>query len=257
MRTYINVMVRVTSLLLLAFAGCAGQRAAFRPTERVLAETSAGLAQAVYDLPRAQGRAGEAKLWTDGIYREGERTIAHVGFEIENTGEVPIVLDLAALRLGEVKTASGTRGELVPTKTTGSAEVKPHSVGIIETFFALPDDTQPRDIEEFRVIWSARIGEERHAEFTPFVRIARRDDERQYYVVPFSPFYPYPGFYRYGGYGYPLGLFEDCPLSYRYRLGYRFCPGLYPTYARPHRTVTPSSDGKPVDRPAKPHAEQK
>ena len=170
-------MLRATPLLLLAFAGCAGQRATFRPTERVLAETSQGFAQAVYDLPQAQGRAGEAKLWTDGVYREGDRTIAHVGFEIENTGDVPIVLDLGAVRLAQVKTAAGPRDDLAPARTTGAAEVKPHSVGVVETFFALPEDTKPRDIEEFRVIWSARVGEERRDEFTPFVRVARRDDE--------------------------------------------------------------------------------
>lgn len=169
--------------LALTLAGCAAQREYFRPTERAEAMTDSGYVEARYDVTTSQGRVGEVKLWSLGSYR-GEvngkaTTLVHVGFEIENAGNTPLVLDLPGLWLDTVRTDKGTFRGLRPVAWRGKHVAPPHSRARVDGYFALP--VQPQRVDAFDVRWNVRAGHEQYAQFTPFVEDEWTDTGYGYY----------------------------------------------------------------------------
>ncbi|HLU40533.1 MAG TPA: hypothetical protein VK081_14205, partial [Planctomycetota bacterium] len=82
-------MARIPLVLaLLCLAGCAATRRHFIPREGLNATSPRGWPAARYQLVIAGQSVGETKVWSEGAYRaevgDDERTILHVGFEIEN-----------------------------------------------------------------------------------------------------------------------------------------------------------------------------
>ncbi len=252
-------MRRFLYAALVLAAGCGAQVVQFRPTERVMAESAQGNAEAVYDLVGPQGRAGEAKIWTPGIRKQQGHAVVPVGIEIKNTGLIPISIDPDSLRLAGLKTSKGLTDVSVPTSTlTGATDVAPRSMGDIGLVFTLPGDIDPGDVQEFRVEWTAQIGPETYAQFTPFVQ---SPEAKGYYgdyygsaygyydgYWPFVPFYAgiWLG-YPFGGYGCPSWYAWDCAPAYYYGgpQHHRPVPAAPPPRYVPRRPILPVVAGSP------------
>jgi hypothetical protein len=195
-----------TSLLLLAASGCAAGVAEFRPTERAWGASRQGQEQAIYELNGPDGRAGEAKVWTGGIRKERGSVVADVAIELKNTGPIPLIIDVDSLRLSGVVAGDDVIDDVVPLKTAGNPEVAPRSVGGLRVLFELPGDLSPRDVTEFRLEWTVRIGADAYAQFTPFVRDPTAEGGYGYYDgYAFAPDYWGPGWGLGLGLGWGLG----------------------------------------------------
>ncbi|HET6336634.1 MAG TPA: hypothetical protein VFG30_25600 [Polyangiales bacterium] len=200
-------------LLLMVASGCAYNRQYFRPTERVRGQTMQGYPESFYDLVGSKGRFGEAKVWTHGAYRKGDKTVIEVALELHNTSGNPIEVSADDLRLDPVR---GSKGELkqVRAAETGTFGVGPESRASLHVHFILPDGWLPGHVRNFGFAWKLKNAEQSYAQVTPF-----REEEPYYpttppgylYSDPMYPCSPYDlncvGFYGswpYGGrYGYP------------------------------------------------------
>lgn len=182
------------ALTLLALASaCGTSRQHFRPAEKASAEAPGGFVAAQYDVEIARTRWGEVRVWSEGAgasdAQESDDTVLHVGFEIENSLDQPLELNLARTRLEDVRV--GQRSiELDATETTGQPSADGGSVGQVSLAFVLPEDVSASDVSSFRVRWQVLGPDDVHYEqHTPFNRVRRPHH------------YPYWG-YRYGGWGY-------------------------------------------------------
>jgi hypothetical protein len=219
--------VMLLGLALSMASGCAASHAYFRPTERVNAENAEGYSEALYELSSAQGRYGEAKVWSKGAYKDkAGDTVVQVGFELDNTGNSPLELDLDAMHLMTILTSHGHLADVPLTSKTGDPKVAPGSVGEVSAYFVIPGPVSPGDVRGFRVAWTAHVANEAFTQFTPFARLKK--------TYAYAPLWAYAGCYSpwaceafyppYFGWGFGASYF---PLYYHY-------PVVVRGYAHPH-----------------------
>lgn len=220
-------------LLLTVASGCAYNRQYFRPTERVRGQTAQGYPESFYELIGSQGRFGEAKVWTVGSYRKGDRSVIEVALELHNTSGKPVEVSAADLRLEPVR---GWKRDLqqLPAAETGTYSVGAESRASLHVHFVLPAGWLPGHVRSFGFVWKVKNVEQSYAQATPF-----REEEPYYpaasgypYYSPVYPCSPYDvhcvGFYGdwpYGGrYGYPYAppvIIEQSPPVERRRVEVR------------------------------------
>jgi len=179
--------------LLLTLASC-NTATYFRPTEKVSAESEDGFPAAEYELADGPTRWGELRLWSGGAEvreMEGEeRTVLIVGFEVENTSDAAIHLEVERPTLDGVF-VTGTEGEAESAAPPSRASVEADTVQVFQFVFPLLSGVRPKDIGGFRLPWSVRDeAGASYRQFTNFVRL---------WVPSASPYY---GYYGYGYYGF-------------------------------------------------------
>jgi hypothetical protein len=174
--------------------GCGTSREYFRPRENQRAQSPLGHPAAQYTMQAGEKPWADVKVWSEGAWvpdDDDERTILHVGLEIENRTDATITLDAPAARIENMETSRGPVGALRPLDVDHAIDVGPKKVGLIDLEFALPAGVRPRQIESFRFTWGLSSETHQHDENTPF----RRDLERRVRAHSYS--------YAIG-FGYPL-----------------------------------------------------
>jgi hypothetical protein len=194
--------MRTTHALLLALltCSCGTSRAWFRPAEQALTESASGFIAAQYELRDGQDRWGELRVWSTGAERRDEDggkaprsrslTRTTIAFEIENTSADELELVAGETRLKEVETRARRIDELTPTEPAVPIRVAPNTVASVRFRFTFPEDTDPDDIDSFRVTWVLQSPKgKRFAQFTTFVpsysRGYRSHYRRGYWHSPF------------------------------------------------------------------------
>jgi hypothetical protein len=169
---------RLASLLAVGLVtlatGCASERALFRPREKVQAESPDGYPAALYVLDRDGRNVGELRIWSAGAWRaetHDERTVIHVGLEVENRSGGPLTVDLDATELRDVQGESPV-ATLQRLDARGEPVVPDRGIGRIDLLFGLPDkDPGPRTVQGFHARWLLRGADQRdYEELTPFGR---------------------------------------------------------------------------------------
>jgi len=154
-------------------AGCAGARL-FAPRENQNGFGPTGQPSATYpiavvgDQGEERGR-GDVRLWSDGAHAtdaEGDdQTTLHVGFELENTGSVPLAIDVAAIAV-EARLRDGDGDETVrglrPVRTAGGAEAAPGTTSRLDLWFEPRrrdgELAEPSDVRAFELRWAVLAG---------------------------------------------------------------------------------------------------
>lgn len=163
----------LSGLLLLLCAACADFRY-YAPRENQNGAGPNGHPAAVYALAADDANArGELRLWSRGASgqhfedqdgRDVHRVEVHVGFELENTGYVP--LELVAIR--------GEAGRLSLVRTEGEATAGPGQTARLDTWLLATDVASARDLDAFAIRFEV-LAQER-----PILR----------QVTPFGPWSP-------------------------------------------------------------------
>ncbi len=198
-------------LLLLAtaflFVGCSTQRY-FVPRENVNGTGPGGHPAAVYPLDAAPAK-GEVRVWSGGAHlveaEAGDVVELQVGFELENTGGEPLVIDVGALQCADVWVDGQRLAVLPPARVEGQAEAPVGGSASLQAWFR-PVATRPRDLDGFSLRFSVRGGDRtvltQVVPFVPFVRSDRWYDDHFFWYGGYrdGPFWG-PGF-GYGWYGH-------------------------------------------------------
>ncbi|MCR9246559.1 MAG: hypothetical protein NXI31_16115 [bacterium] len=188
--------------------GCVDQRY-FAPRENLNGTGPGGEPAAIYPFGSDDGDvAGELRVWSRGATAEyaddpttesGERARVevHVGFELENTGRVP--LDLGGIH--------AEPEPLALVRLDGESRVAPGSTGKVEAWFLVPDADSTRDVPEFSVRHDVLVdGVAAATQITPFTSWRPR-----YVRSGAGPFLmgtawgPWGGWGRFGGWGWGGG----------------------------------------------------
>jgi hypothetical protein len=206
----------VVSLSLLS-AGCWSPRY-FTPRENLNGTGPDGHPSAVYAV-RAGDTApgdtapgqGEVRLWSGGAkvhYDEDDREVVdlHVGFELENTSDAPLEIDIESLHVAELYLDGRLQGDLTRHSVTGNGQAAPGQTARVDVVFR-PAASYPSEVDSFSVRFAVRDGQDQWVEqVTPFVP-GRPWRSR---LTAHSPL----GFSRYGwgglygGYGWWRGPFD-------------------------------------------------
>ena len=161
-------------------AACSTDRH-FAPRENLNGVGPTGEPAAVYAL--APPLQGEVRLWSDGAGRvtaDGvDGTRIHLGFELENTAAVPLVLDPAALQLRSIKGETFNLESLPPMLLDGATTAAPGSTARCDFQFDPGAAVMPQAIAGFEVRWAVQLGDQRCTQVTPFAPYFR------YYPAPF------------------------------------------------------------------------
>lgn len=119
-------------------------------------------------------KQGEVRLWSGGAethYAEDDREVVdlHIGFELENTGDAPLELDVDSVKVEELFLDGYLQDYLEPHSVTGSGQVAPGTTARVDMVFR-PDTTYPTEIDSFSVRFAVRDGKgQRVGQVTPFV----------------------------------------------------------------------------------------
>ena len=147
----------ITTMLFIGAAGCATSQS-FQP-----------IAKADQEMVAEGHRLGEVVVRSDGAREEkiagDERTVVHVGFLVENATDAPLQIDPGALMLqieGRLLTISQ------PIDVRGDRLIPAEGKGELALYYALPKGVVPRDVDAFRLDWSASAGSLTYAQRTPF-----------------------------------------------------------------------------------------
>lgn len=192
--------------LLLASTGC-WQARYFAPRENRNGTGPSGYAAAVYDVAHPGGVdvSGEVRLWSDGArarFTEAEEEVVdlHVGFELENTGGLPIEIDPESVVVGDLYLDGRLQPPIKPHEVRGSGGAGPGATTRFDLVFR-PATTVPRDIDGFEVRFSVRDGiAEMVRQATPFAP-ERPPNQRVYYAAP-GPYWGWGWGWGYGWGGY-------------------------------------------------------
>ncbi len=213
--------MRIAAPLLLGVvaASCATSEE-FIPTEHATGISPQGYTAADYEMVAKGEHLGDAMVWSDGAYRsrvDGRPTVVHVGFRVENDTDQPIQVDPSDIRI-HVQSKGRTIRRSKPDYVEGSRTIEPGKDGNLSLYFVMPDGVSPRDVDGFRVEWSARAGDLVYNQRTPFME---QPEPLAYYQDPYySPLY-YSPFYD---------PFFYSPFSYRPLI---VRPGPYRHYHHP------------------------
>ena len=171
---------------LLLLTSCAASRQHFTPREDVRAQSPRGWPAAQYAVTIGAQNAGEAKVWSEGSFVDDvggdDRTILHVGFELENRSGGEMDFDVDKCRVVDVQCDDGQLANLAAHDENGTLHVAANQVGLIDLEFVLPRRTDPRDLTSFRVEWTLATAVGTFSQSTPFrVDVARYYRSRSYY----------------------------------------------------------------------------
>lgn len=160
----------------------------FTPAERATAISPQGYTAADYEMVVDGERIGDAVVWSNGARRthsDGDRTMIHVGFRVENDTDVPIEIDPDDVEI-RAKTDGRTIRKREADRIEGSQVIDPEREETIDLYFAMPPGVDPQDLDSFRVNWTARAGDLAYTQRTPFL---------EYEEPMIYPPYPWIGFY--------------------------------------------------------------
>jgi hypothetical protein len=161
-------------LLALPFAACWSPRY-FTPRENVDATAPDGAPAAQYIV---SAPAAEVRVWSSGAkarFTDDDREIVelHVGFELENNGQVPLQLDLGTVTCDELLLDGVLQPSLQPLRIQGDGTAGPGATARVDLTFE-PATTVPRDIDSFAIRFVVRDGEQvalqQSTPFQPWVR---------------------------------------------------------------------------------------
>jgi len=208
--------------LLALTAGC-WQPRFFAPRENLTGTSPEGLGAAVYPVERADDARtrGQVRVWSGGAkarFTDDDQEVVdlHVGFEVENNGEVPLELDVDSLQVEELVLDGYLKDPLAPEAISGRTRAEPGSTARIDVVFR-PPTTYPRDIDSFDVRFSVRDGVGAVGQVTPFAPTTRV--YAGYYGDPYwnDPFWrggywgPYGSWSGWGwGWGWGWGVGYRC-----------------------------------------------
>jgi hypothetical protein len=183
--------------------GCTAARQHFIPREDVRAQSPRGWPSAQYAVSIGGQTAGEAKVWSEGASvvdddADDDRTILHVGFEIENRTDGELDFDVDRCRVIDAVIDDGQISDLGARDESGKLHVAAGQVGLIDLEFVLPRDTRPRDLRSFRVDWTLANASGTYKQSTPF-----RVDTARYYR-PRAYYYDYDPWWGFGT-GFAVG----------------------------------------------------
>jgi hypothetical protein len=172
----LGVVMRACSIAVLlgALPACTATHQHFRPAERAHAESRGGRPAAEYDLGVEQRRWGEVRVWSDGARYAADGpqpgTRVHVGFELENALDVPLVLDLGETRLEGLEINGELFAALSPATPHPEHAAAGHSVRFIDLMFVLPKPVPADEVGPFRVHWVLRGPDDwNYEQYTGFV----------------------------------------------------------------------------------------
>jgi hypothetical protein len=169
---------------------CVPMHEEFGPTEHVEGQTVEGYKEAIYDLATGDRRLGKVKVWSRGAYSASvngkSQTVIHVGFTVDNGGDMPISLEVPEVQLESVQTVHGTIKNLPATSVAGNPTIEPRTSRNVEVSFVLPRGAYPTDVRAFRMRWTVSADGETFTEWTPFV-----EQEPAYAYIPVNGYY-YP-----------------------------------------------------------------
>jgi hypothetical protein len=167
-------------LLALPGAACWSPRY-FTPRENVDATAPDGTPAAQYTVPAPAGAtppAAEVRVWSGGAqarFTDDDREIVelHVGFELENNGQVPLQLDLGTVACEELLLDGVLQPTLQPLRIQGDGTAPPGATARVDLTFE-PATTVPRDVDRFAIRFVVREGEQpvlqQSTPFQPWVR---------------------------------------------------------------------------------------
>ncbi len=195
--------------LLLLQAACWSPRY-FTPREHVNGSGPKGHPAAGYAVPAAEpglAAVGEVRLWSEGArarYDDNEDEVVqvHIGFELENTGDQPLQLELASLQCEEMVVDGLLQAPFAAVRIDGDGYAPPGATARLDAFFQ-PTADAPRHIEGFSIRFAVLAGERRAlAQVTPFGPRQQAVSPSPYYWGAFGPYYGLGWSY---GYGYGFG----------------------------------------------------
>jgi hypothetical protein len=156
----------------IAVAGCAStsnRPESMRPTERATGVGADEYPEAEYELRHT----AEVRVWSRGAYVakvDGrDRTVVHVGFEVENPTTAPLYLIGQAIAVTAVRAGERTVREPPLASLEGDLRVPPGEKHDFDFTFALPVGVDPQDVDAFDVRWAVTGEGIRHREITGFV----------------------------------------------------------------------------------------
>jgi hypothetical protein len=208
-------------LVLMSGAGCASSQA-FMPAEHVTGLSPQGEHYAAeYQMEGAHGYLGDAKVWSEGAYREevdgNDETVVRIVLVLDNAVDTPLRLDTQRLTLEDVVWSGGAIGRIPPLSVEGDPVVPPGQEHEIQVSFRMPEDVWPSELRRYRVAWAVTNGGS-YAQKTPFLRLIQRRDD-----------YWGPSFGMYYGYGYYSPFYPGWRRGYHYPAW----PPYGPRYYRP------------------------
>jgi hypothetical protein len=160
----------------------------FTPGERATAISPQGYTAADYEMMVEGERIGDVMVWSNGAResdQDGDRTLVHVGFHVENDTDVPIEIDPDEVQIrakADDKIIRRSHADFVE----GSRTIGPGRDGSFALYFVMPRGVSPQDLDSFRLSWTARAGDLMYTQRTPFLEY-----EEPYAYGP----YPYASFY--------------------------------------------------------------
>lgn len=195
----------IVASIFFCLAGCASGTQAFMPGTNLHGLRADGHREALYVLQGKQGRFGEVKTWSRGavvsVLDGAPRTVLHVGFELNNTGALPLVLSAKEIVLEVIHTDGGSFQSIAP-RFARELAVAPQSIGQSQAIFVLPDGVDPSDVRSFQVRWAAHAGLQTYRQATPFLALRERSDVYPYGGVVYEYGHPDYWYYRHFGYCY-------------------------------------------------------
>ena len=192
-------LAQATGLLTLAaLTACGASKQFFVPAERAVAQSPSGYPAAEYVLGADGIPWGEVRVWSTGaeVRRNalGSNTVISIGFEIENTTDETLELDIDLTRVESIEDGQETIPARGPDPVTIDTTADKHSVQLVDLEFSMPEGIDPDDMDAFRVRWLLR-GPDRttYEQHTSFLRI-----KRYYYPRYYGGYDPW-----YGRWGWP------------------------------------------------------
>lgn len=220
-------MRRRLPFLVATVAACGGGPEYFRPTEK-LSETSGGYPAASYDIRSRDAQVGQVNVWSSGAYEEesrrGDHVVVHVGLEVENNSQMPIVLDTSKLAMSRVEIDDDRLVDarlLSVQSEDGDLVVGPGRVESFDVYFQVPQTDNPQNLDSFRVRWALRWNGQEYLQYTPFLEMY------EYAYAPWYPYYYDPFLYDPFYYGFYYDPFYPRAAYYGYYHLHR--PYGYPT----------------------------
>lgn len=163
--------IRVLSVILAGLlAGCASQRASFRPAEPT--SYSMGYPATLYDVNLDNQRLGIVKVYSGGGYKvpqDGSQPVIDVRLRIRNLSDAPMTLDLARSDM-TVETSSGEQTLKQPVRVPVETSVPAGSTAVIVLNYPLEGNLGPEQMGSFDFDWTLKTDKGDYAQTTPFVR---------------------------------------------------------------------------------------
>lgn len=173
--------MRTPAMVLLVLCSACANHRWFAPRENRNGYGPEGDPAAVYAIG-APG-LGELRVWSSGasgVEIDGADAVElRVGFEIENTGTVPLAVDTASVQCDDVWVGDQHTTGLQPVRSAGAVEAPAGGSARVEFVFVPPGVQRARAIDGFTVRFAVRTGDKPvMVQVTPFLPWVRDDEWR-------------------------------------------------------------------------------